>query len=119
MPFDWKEFLDLARYLQGRAGAGFTQGASSRCAVGRAYFAAYGVAEDHAEREYGFRRTRGATDHRRLRDCFREQGRDDIAGGLDELRAWRNQCDYDDVVPQLEMMVDWALQSADGVLGQL
>src|ERR1035441_7912099 len=41
MPFDWRDFLPLARSL-----AGQPDEASLRSAVSRAYYSAYGVAEE-------------------------------------------------------------------------
>ena len=44
MPFNWREYLELARFLAGQAGPGFSQEAAARAAISRAYYAAYGYA---------------------------------------------------------------------------
>lgn len=43
----------------------------------------------------------------------------EIADGLDELRALRNQCDYNDVVPDLLSIVSDALLESAAVIQQL
>jgi hypothetical protein len=43
----------------------------------------------------------------------------DIADALDNLRGWRNQRDYDDVVPNLAAKVTDALRDAEAVIQRL
>jgi len=40
----------------------------------------------------------------------------DIADNLLELRLWRNQCDYDDFIVNLEQMVQEAIDRAQEVI---
>jgi uncharacterized protein (UPF0332 family) len=99
MPYNWAEFLDLARFLQGGAGEGYTDQAALRSAVGRAYYAAFNFACVHAEKNLSFSRKRTAEDHLLLRQLLQSRGKGNVASLLDELRLWRNTCDYDDTKP--------------------
>ena len=103
MPFDWTEYLVLARFLLGQAGNGCDQEAGCRTVVSRAYYAAYNHARLYATAYLGFvPRTRleeRSQDHGRLRDHLRRRRRSQVAVYLEELRGWRNECDYQDDIP--------------------
>lgn len=116
MPFDWREYLELARELIGRAGSGYSEEAAKRSAVSRAYYAAFCWARNYAEANWGFRRTGGAEDHKRLREHLRRQSRMQLASNLNRLREWRNTCDYDDEVPNLGRFVQSAIRIAGKVI---
>src|SRR5690348_4334196 len=100
MSFDWREYLELARFLSGQTGPGFSQEAASRATISRAYYAAYGHALLYARDFLGFaprRRPEERTqDHGRLRAHLRQRRRHRVADVLDVLRDARNLCDYDD-----------------------
>lgn len=121
--FDWRDNLDLARRL-GRAPHGRTVSvriseATERCAVGRAYYAAFCHARAYAVRHLGFVSTGGPADHGSLAAHFRARGMRRVAHLLGQLRARRNQCDYDDVVTSLSTMVRDSLQDAAEVIRRL
>ncbi|MCX7925442.1 MAG: hypothetical protein N2554_06480 [Fimbriimonadales bacterium] len=118
MGFDWKEFLALAQDFENRIGAGYSDEASNRAAVSRAYYAAFCTVRNYAEANLGFQRTGTPQDHELLRRHLRQQGGvwTNVAAYLRELRAWRNQCDYDDVVPNLPALTSAALGRAAIVL---
>ncbi|MDI9616553.1 MAG: HEPN domain-containing protein [Methanothrix sp.] len=118
MPFDWVEFLALARDLQGCSGQSYSEQAASRSSVSRAYYAAFCHTRNYAERNLGFKRTRTGRDHRSLRDHLRNLGQpwDEIAEDLEDLQKWRNMCDYDDVVLNLKYIVQDALKTAEKVI---
>jgi len=42
-----------------------------------------------------------------------------VADSLNSLRQWRNLCDYDDVVPNLQGVVAKSLNEAESVIRQL
>ena len=48
MAFDWREYLALSQWLQANTPPGMSQEAAHRCAISRAYFAAYGYALHYA-----------------------------------------------------------------------
>jgi len=53
MAFDWREYFKLSQFLQGQ-GVSFTQEAAFRCAVSRAYYAAFCHARNYARDRLGF-----------------------------------------------------------------
>jgi len=97
MPFDWREFLAVARFLAGHGGIAFSSEAAWRCAVSRAYYAAYCHARNYARDSNWFSPTNKPKDHGRLRACFQKRSMVAVASRLDSLRQWRNDCDYADV----------------------
>jgi len=115
MPFDWREFLDVARFLRGQTGAGFSPEAGLRTLIGRAYYAAFGHALCYARDYLGFvprRRVEDrAQDHSRLRAHLRQRRRSLVSDKLWEMRDWRNVCDYDDNPPSF----DFAQRAADAM----
>lgn len=121
MPYRWEEFLDLARLLQGEAGKSLPHEAALRSAVSRAYYAAFNHACVYAENNLSFRRTLDAEDHARLRAVFTRRGDISTAELLDDLRKWRNTCDYDDTKPIriITAMVPPALDKAREIISSL
>ncbi len=87
MPFDWKEFFELARELANQVGSGYSAEAAQRSAVSRAYYAAFCWVRNYAERNFGFQRKGEAQDHKLLRDHLRQQGKNQLASQLNKLRA--------------------------------
>jgi hypothetical protein len=115
MPFDWREYLELARFLQGQSGAAFSAEAAQRALIGRAYYAAYGYALRYA-RDYLRFVPRGrledrTQDHGRLRAHLRQRRRALVAANLERLRDWRNVCDYDEDPP----VFDFSQRCADAI----
>jgi uncharacterized protein (UPF0332 family) len=121
MPYRWEEFLSLARTLQKEAGTSLPREAAYRSAVSRAYYAAFNYACVYAENHLSFSRTREAEDHRRLRELFIGRGNPTTAALLDDLRKWRNTCDYDDTKPirLITELVSPAISKADELIKAL
>jgi hypothetical protein len=121
MPYNWVEFLSLARFLQAGAGAEYTEQAAFRSAVGRAYFAAFNYACVYEEAKGVFTRLGDGGDHERLRQHFQLKGETEIASQLDDLRRWRNACDYDDTRASrvITAMVVPAITKAQELIDQL
>lgn len=117
MPFDWREFVNLADNLNGTARP-YTPEAASRTIVSRAYYAAFCHARNYAVAHQHFLPQGIADDHRHLRQHFRGRNDHAIASRLDNLRRWRNNCDYDNDLPNLAAIVGVALRSAHEVLGR-
>lgn len=113
MTFDWSEFLTLARTLTGTHG--INREAADRSAVSRAYYAAFCSARNYAEARLGFQARHTAEDHGLLREHLARLDNDwpRLAEILDELRKWRNRCDYDDFVANLQILTNAALQNAE------
>lgn len=122
MPFDWGDFVRLAEELRSRQWQDSLKEALLRSAVSRAYYGAFGTACEYAETYLGFPRSHTGRDHRALIDFLRRQSEEPIAQlsmELDQLRKWRNQCDYDREVPALEVMVQNAIDSAKYIINQV
>ena len=119
MSFDWKEYLNLARFLQGYGGSSFNQEAGFRCSVSSAYYAAFCHARNYARDQHRFIPTYKSEDHRRVREYFRNLGMTGISSKLDDLRGWRNNCDYDDMVSNISYLVSSAIARAQEIIGKL
>ncbi len=110
--------MELATSLSS-ASAGTIQEASRRSAVSRAYYAAFCHARNYARDKLLFHPTYEAADHTSLRDHYNMQGMPDVAIWLQQLRGWRNNCDYRDMVPGLAPMVASAMADAQKVISKL
>ncbi len=126
MSFDWREYLTLAQFLHENGIAGCSKEASERVAISRAYYSAFCHARNYASTKLGFIKGRG-NDHQLLIIHFGvvEQVNSALVGvadKLDELRGWRNDCDYDDnvaVITDLDSLVEGALDDAKEILDLL
>ncbi len=119
MPFDWGEFLELADFLAGDEASRRTTEAASRTAVSRAYYAAFCHARRHALTRLRYRPAGTAADHVTLRRHLAQHGFFRVARRLDDLRTWRNLCDYEDSVVNLPLILRAALRAAHEVIGRL
>jgi uncharacterized protein (UPF0332 family) len=121
MPFRWTEFFALAQQIAGTSGAGYTDEASNRAAVSRAYYAAFCSLRNYAASQLSFQPQGTPRDHNALRLHLHALGGEwaTAARYLQELRLWRNQCDYDDEVPNLNELTRLALNRAEAILQRL
>jgi hypothetical protein len=120
MAFDWREYLTLARWLQANTPPGMSREGAVRCAIGRAYYAAFGYAIEYATAYLDFSPGNDADDHGRLRAHLRQKRRHKVSEALDRLRGWRNACDYVSVYPgDLAATLTNALDEADYVIRAL
>ena len=115
MVFDWIEFLALARDIQEREGLGYGREASARTAVSRAYYAAFCHARNFAGEFSRFKAQHTSRDHKALREHYRNHPLG-VAEILDDLRKWRNACDYEDNINQIEIMKNKALKRAGEIM---
>lgn len=121
MPFEWKQYLDLARELsQPTTSDAGTQEARLRSAVSRAYYAAFCHARNYSRDWLKFRPNHTADDHGRLRAFLKDGKRRGIALKLDQLRQWRNDSDYSDTMTtNLATMATYAVSEASKLLDLL
>jgi uncharacterized protein (UPF0332 family) len=96
--FDWREYLNLAKFLLGLKSSEISKEALYRCAVSRAYYSAFCWARNYAQRNLGFKPTKKTEDHKLVREILAKEGFIEIVEKLDDLRKWRNSCDYQDVI---------------------
>lgn len=118
MPFDWREYVELAKDLAGQAKAAYSTEAAQRSAVSRAYYGAFCFARNYAQTHLGFQDTGKAEDHIKLREHLTRNGRAKLASALNKLRGWRNDCDYEDEVPNIGRLVQSAIRLAEQVIQQ-
>lgn len=119
MGFNWEEYVELASYLHSLAqdsSGTLTAEAAQRACISRAYFGAFGLMKQWSAR-WGFNPRHDETDHDRLVRFLNDRGVEGAARRLQDLRRWRNQCDYDDVVPGLQERMKAALQNARLLVG--
>jgi hypothetical protein len=121
MAFDWREYLNLSRLLQGQTGQTAFIEAALRSAVSRAYYSAFCHARNYARDRQGYVSAKKKwKDHGLVRKHFsRRRGQTRVAGLLGSLRQWRNDCDYRDTVGDLDKMVTESIKSAEDVFGML
>ena len=115
MAFDWAEYLKIARFLQEQSGNSLSEEAAFRCAVSRAYYAAFCHARNYARDRHGLTPRYTADDHSLVRRHFQSRKAAGIAIKLDNLRQWRNSCDYNDSVPNIALLLSSALTEAQKV----
>jgi hypothetical protein len=121
MAFDWREYLTLAEAIHREAGATLPEEAANRSAVSRAYYAAFCAARNWAATHQNFQAANNPNDHPLLRNHFKgRRGWLEVASTLDELRQWRNQCDYTDEIPgDIPALAQMALQGSQKILDRL
>lgn len=119
MPFAWIEYIELAQFLCGQSGVGFSTEASDRSAVSRSYYAAYCHARNHARHRLAFQPTYGPSDHGALEGHYRRCRMTSVADKLKRLRQWRNDCDYEEAVSGLSLMVHSAIHQGRQLLNVL
>jgi hypothetical protein len=123
VPFDWKEYLEIARHLEREAGRTIPhEEAARRRAISSAYQAAFCHVRNHERATTHFPSRGDPDDHGRLRAHLKKQGKKKgIADRLDQLRQWRNDCDYTDDLGgvDLEAMLATAIAEADWIFRAL
>ena len=119
MAFDWAEFLAVAEHLHSEPAPNCTREALLRSVVGRAYYAAYGLARLYAAQRLSFRIHGQPDDHVRLPRRLISSGLPLAGTRLQNLRDWRNECDYDDNVNDLERVAELALERARQIIDEL
>ncbi len=120
MPYDWSEFLRLARFLMANPPEGISLETVFRCVVSRAYFGAFGHAIRYSVNYLDFSSRSEVDDHGRLPEHLKRRRRAAVSGRLKQLRTWRNCGDYSqDTVQDLELFANNALGAADYVIRAL
>ena len=121
MNFDWKEYLNLARFLQNCCDSDFSQEASSRSSVSRAYFAAFCCARNYARDKLNFTSEKTPDVHEDVRTMLEDNGMSNEAEILDQLRKWRNECDYEDTIhtQRLSRILTDSLKRAESLINSL
>ena len=122
MPFQWTEFIEVAKKLQSQYPNGEYPEGCFRSAVSRFYYGAYGHTRCYLSRKGLFIPTRTHEDHTELRKALLRQSRTHLikaAGRLETLYEWRNQCDYDDNLPNQKELAEQTELFASFVINQI
>jgi hypothetical protein len=120
MAFDWKDYVDLSRFLQQQAPHAENQEAFFRTAISRAYYAAFCHVRNHEHRQSGFTPRNDGDDHGRLREHLKKGKMAGIGKRLQRLREWRNECDYlDQLNFDPQSVLPTALAEVDRVFAAL
>lgn len=118
--WDWTGYLDLARTLHATESAGESE---YRCAVSRAYYAAFHEAHHWLEsNDPTFSQTGSGQDHEvvwRAHEVSPDQRRKDIALQGRRLRRLRNVADYRAVMPKPQREARRCVKRATEVLDLL
>lgn len=118
MEFNWKEFLELAKYLNEKEPFKYSQ-AALRTSASRAYYAAFCQARKYAGKKLGYPPRYDESDHKSLRDFFKKKNMLKLWSNLNQLREWRNRCDYDEKsIDDLESLVKNSLKKAEFILSK-
>lgn len=99
MSFDWSEYLTLAQELASKATNSAIQEAHLRCAISRAYYAAFCKARNLLDSKDGYKTPRGMNVHWDVVEKFENSSdatRRYVGTLLRNLRSTRNIVDYQD-----------------------
>ena len=118
MTFQWADFLVIAKSLHDSGKkTSLPSDASFRCAISRAYYAAFCHSRDYAAANLGFVPTQKPKDHELLRVHLAKHGKPTVSTTLDRLRQWRNQSDYHNPSPiPSENNSNIAIQDAEALI---
>lgn len=119
MSFDWADYLRLAQFLQSQSAPDVNQEAIYRCAVSRAYYAAFCHARNYARDRHGFIPRYTGDDHGVVKRHFLSRRERGVAIKLENLRNWRNLYDYADSIKDLSGILNDALTEAQKIIAIL
>lgn len=122
MPFEWIQFLDISKFLleQCRQGVSIPQDAAYRCAVSRAYYAAFGSTKTFAMDTMNFIPSGDYDDHANLREFLKDHQKVELSNQLSRLRQWRNKSDYDNPCYSVnENQTSIAIRQAEAIIRSL
>lgn len=121
MPFDWNNYYVLASKLVGcQPGdliAGLDAEARQRCAISRAYYAAFCRLRNQCTAS-GFNPSGYGADHGALLQHLKQTRQYYVLNRMRQLRDWRRMADYDDDVTNLEALSHNATDRAQQVLAK-
>lgn len=117
--FDWKNYLTLASLMYAVSHIRIMSECLQRSSVGRAYYCVYNEWSIEAINKFGFVPKKNSKDHGRLRQVLKKKGLIMVAQELDELRKWRNECDYNDHVANVKILNKNALFKARKLLSYI
>jgi uncharacterized protein (UPF0332 family) len=122
MSFDWTQYFQLACELANQAEPGSASGeAKLRCAVSRAYYAAFCTARNHLRDNEKKPISTGPEAHDFVRAQFGggTEPRKKVGVNLARLHLDRKKADYDDVFPKLRETTELDLKIAERIIASV
>lgn len=119
MSFDWSHYLVVAEELFREAENTTYKDASFRCAISRAYYAAFHSAKIKLYDKWNVPVSRDAGAHREVKEYYEKKNMKMIALNLERMRIDRNKADYSDVVKDLKTVAQETLRRANKVISAL
>ena len=117
MSWNWHGYLDLAIFLEQYKGEDFSLEAGQRTAASRAYYCAFQYAKKYAIAKLDFKPSNSRFDHRDLVNWFRKRGLGrKYWKPLQDLLEWREKCDYEDAVENVDQISNAAIQQTKSLV---
>ena len=123
MSFDWKEYFNLGIVLQGIYPQNFTKEAADRCSVSKIYYSCYHVALEYARNQRNqpflpYTGSKSGKNHFALRNWYRNNNFN-VHTWLADLHTWRKQCDYEDNIANLDLIVTSSVDRARNIFDNI
>jgi uncharacterized protein (UPF0332 family) len=119
-PFPWPEYLSLSRNIIQNIQTFNNHESVKRCAISRAYYAAFCFARNYARDYLHFRPTGTGKDHELVVNYFKNNGMVNISFRLLRLKGWRETSDYDDnLVGNANSLTTNAFLQAETILNEI
>lgn len=127
MPFDWKEYLEIAKHLQEQGNNNFHTEAAFRCAVSRSYYSAFCHAREYASDSSRhdsvplFKPCYDSRDHREVKEHYKKYHKQYGHTHLDlqRLRDLRKKCDYENIIDNPHQKASDAIRMAEKIFQKL
>jgi uncharacterized protein (UPF0332 family) len=122
MRFEWYYYLDLAHELAESANTNINQEAALRCAISRAYYAAFCESRNYLRDIKNISSTSSQNAHQFVSDEFLKSNDKvirSIGVKLSRLRMIRNAADYKDIFQDLDNQAVFALKNADSIVSDI
>jgi len=119
MSFDWSHYLIIAEELFREVENTTYKDANLRCAISRAYYAAFHSAKLKLYEKWNISVSRDASAHKEVKECYEQKNMKMIALNLERMRIDRNKADYYDIVKDLEAVTKETLKRANKVISAL
>jgi len=122
MSFNWSDFLEIAELLHSKGKGKTLEQAYFRCALSRAYYAAFIISRKYAESKgESFEREYGRS-HKHVIDYYinsKNPGLQDVGENLKTLKRWRINSDYEDNPVFNSMTVESSLKYSKNIISDL
>lgn len=118
MSFKWSDYCDITIFLRDHADASaISEESAYRCAVSRAYYAAFRHALNHAKDNGDYNEPTLANSHYFIREYYQQKGMIQVSKQLGRLHIWRKEADYDDDAYRINLqLVNMAITEAQKIL---